>query len=109
MKQNKSKEEKYIQIGIKKDGKVIKSEEYSIGDFFGNIWSTPEIIMPKIKFFDMIFGIKKLINSIYGLIAKVNRQTQKAMMEKAIRITNMKEFGKKTKYPLKNRFEQLDK
>ena len=109
-----TKEEKFIQIGIKKDGKVIKSEEYSIGDFFGNVYTIPDITVPdvKINLFNIIFKTKAINNYLMNLreeLIKMNRATQESMMEKAIRITNMKEFGKKTKYPLKNRFEQLDK
>lgn len=109
----KSKEEKFIQIGIKKDGKVIKSEEYNIGDFFGNIYAIPKIRVPNVKItlFEMIFArktVNQYITDLYESIAKMNRHTQEAMMTRAIQIINCKEFGKKSKIT-GNRWEEFDK
>ncbi len=113
MKQIKSKEEKYIQIGIKKNGKIIKSEEYSIGDFFGNIFTIPTVIVPNIKItlLDMIFRrktVNQYISNLFNSVSKMYDKTQQASMEKAIRITNCKEFGKKAKIT-GSRWEEFDR
>ena len=93
---------KFVQLGERrKNGQIAKNEQYSIEEFFGKIFASPAMKMPKITItlIDILFYRKKTHELIESKISKVIENTiqttHREMMRKAIELINQDNFGKK--------------